>query len=200
MSRVVADMTVTMDGYGTGVGQSLEHPFGHVDPETMHAWMFDEEHAAESAAEREAIVDAGAFVMGRNMFGPDRGEWDLGWQGWWGAEPPYHGPVFVLAHRPRADLVMDGGTTFHFVTEGIHAALERARAAAGARNVSIAGGVSTLNQYLAAGLVDELRLHVSPIVIGRGERLFDGLDLQEWQLVSARPVALATHTVYRPRR
>lgn len=200
MSRVVADMTVSLDGYGTGEGQSRERPFGHVDPHVMHAWMFDEQHAAESAGERAAILDAGAFIMGRHMFGPDRGDWDLDWQGWWGPEPPYHGPVFVLAHRPRANLVMAGGTTFHFVTGGIHEALDRARAAAGDRNVSIAGGVATLNQYLAAGLVDELRLHLSPLVLGAGERLFAGLDLQQWDLVSSRAVGLAVHSVFRPRR
>jgi dihydrofolate reductase len=200
MSLVVSDITITLDGFGSGEGQSLEHPFGHLDPDVLHAWMFDEATAAESAAERAAIVDAGAFIMGRNMFDPGRGDWNLDWTGWWGPEPPYHGPVFVLAHRPRADLVMEGGTTFHFVTDGIHSALDAARAAAGDRNVAIAGGPSTLNQYLAAGLVDELRLHVSPIVAGRGERVFDGVDTQRWQLVSARPVALATHTVYRPIR
>jgi dihydrofolate reductase len=200
MSLVVSDITITLDGFGSGVGQSLEHPFGHLDPEVLHAWMFDEATAAESAAERAAIVDAGAFVMGRNMFDPGRGDWNLDWTGWWGPEPPYHGPVFVLAHRPRADLVMGGGTTLHFVTDGIHAALDRARQAAGARNVAIAGGPSTLNQYLAAGLVDELRLHVSPVVAGAGERVFDGVEAQRWELISARPVPLATHTVYRPRR
>ena len=200
MSRVVCDMTVTMDGYGSGVGQSRERPFGHLDPDRLHAWMFDEATEAESTAEREAIVDAGAFIMGRNMFSSDSGEWDLDWQGWWGPEPPYHGPVFVLAHRPRADLVMEGGTTFHFVTDGIHVALDRAREAAGDRNVSIAGGPATLNQYLAAGLVDELRLHVAPLVAGRGERVFAGVDAQEWELVSARAVTLAVHQVFRPRR
>lgn len=200
MTRVVADMTVTIDGFGSGVGQSLEHPFGHLDPDVLHAWMFDEAAQAASAEERDRIVDAGAFVMGRNMFDPGRGDWDLGWRGWWGDEPPYHGPVFVLAHRPRADLVMEGGTTFHFVTEGPLVALERARDAAGGRDVSIAGGVSTLNQFLAAGLVDELRLHVSPIVAGAGERVFDGVDAQRWELVSARQAPLVTHTVYRPAR
>lgn len=200
MGQVVSDMTVTMDGFGSGEGQSREHPFGHLAPEQLHAWMFDPESAAESVAEREAIVAAGAFVMGRRMFDAGTGDWDLDWRGWWGDEPPYHGPVFVLAHRPREPLEMAGGTTFHFVSDGIRAALDRARDAADDRDVSIAGGVSTLTQFLAAGLVDELRLHVSPLVAGRGERLFAGLDPQEWELVSARAVTRVTHTVYRPRR
>lgn len=200
MSRVVSDIAVSMDGYAAGVGQTRENPFGDIDENSLHGWMFDEVHAAESAAEVAAIVDAGAFIMGRNMFGPDRGEWDLAWTGWWGPEPPYHGPVFVLAHRPRPDVVMDGGTTFHFVTDGIHAALERARAAAGDRNVAIAGGAATLNQYLAAGLVDELRLHVTPAIIGAGERVFEGVRHQAWELVSSRGTTMVTHNVYRPRR
>jgi dihydrofolate reductase len=200
MTRVVSDITVSMDGYATGVGQTREHPFGDVDENRLHAWMFDATYAAESADEVAAIVDAGAFIMGRNMFGPDRGDWDADWHGWWGAEPPYHGPVFVLAHRPRADVVMEGGTTFHFVTDGIHSALERARAAAGARNVAIAGGPTTLNQYLAAGLVDELRLHVTAAIIGAGGRVFEGVGPQEWERVSVRPATLVTHVTYRPGR
>lgn len=200
MGRVVSDISVTIDGYASGVGQSLERPFGDLDETWLHGWMFDEDHAAESVDERAAITAAGAFIMGRNMFGPDRGAWDLGWRGWWGDDPPYHAPVFVLAHRPRAHLEMAGGTTFHFVTDGIHAALERARDAARDRDVAIAGGPATLNQYLAAGLVDELRLHVAPHVAGAGERVFDGVRAQEWERVSVRPVTLTTHVVLRPRR
>lgn len=200
MTRIVSDIAVSMDGYASGVGQTREKPFGDLDETRLHGWMFDETHAAESSSEIAAITDAGAFIMGRHMFGPDRGEWDLDWRGWWGADPPYHAPVFVLAHRPRADVVMDGGTTFHFVTDGIHAALERATAAAGTRNVAIAGGPATLNQYLAAGLVDELRLHVTPMIAGAGERVFEGVRGQDWEQVSARAVTLVTHLVYRPRR
>lgn len=200
MSRVVSDIAVTMDGYASGIGQTLEQPFGDLDQAPLHSWMFDEPYAAENAAEVAAIVDAGAFIMGRNMFGPDRGDWDLDWRGWWGDEPPYHGPVFVLAHREREPVVMEGGTTFHFVTDGIQAALDRARAAAGDRNVSIAGGPATLNQYLAAGLVDELRLHVTPTIAGRGERVFEGVPAQYWEQVSVRATTLVTHLVYRPRR
>jgi dihydrofolate reductase len=200
MSLVVSDVAVTMDGYASGVGQTLENPFGDLDQAPLHGWMFDEPYAAENAAEVAAIVDAGAFIMGRNMFGPDRGDWDLDWSGWWGPNPPYHGPVFVLAHRDRAPVEMEGGTTFHFVTDGIHAALDRARAEAGDRNVSITGGPETLNQYLAAGLVDELRLHVTPMIAGRGERVFDGVPAQYWQQVSVRATTLVTHLVYRPVR
>jgi len=200
MPRVVGDISVSMDGYATGVGQTRERPFGDIDARILHDWAFHDDYALESSAEIAAIVDAGAFIMGRNMFGPDRGDWDLGWRGWWGADPPYHGPVFVLAHRPRPDLDMEGGTTFHFVTDGIHAALERARAAAGDRHVAIAGGARTLNQYLHAGLVDELRLHVTPTIVGSGERVFDGVGRQNWEIASVRQVTLATHVVYRPRR
>ncbi len=200
MSRVVSDVAVTMDGYASGVGQTRENPFGDLDQAPLHGWMFDEPYAAENADEVAAIVDAGAFIMGRNMFGPDRGEWDLDWSGWWGPEPPYHGPVFVLAHREREPVEMEGGTTFHFVTDGIHAALDRARAAAGDRNVSITGGPATLNQYLAAGLVDELRLHVTPTIAGRGERVFEGVPAQYWEQVSVRATTLVTHLIYRPRR
>jgi dihydrofolate reductase len=157
--------------------------------------MFD--HAEENAAERAAIGEAGAFVMGRNMFGPDRGEWDLDWRGWWGEDPPFKAPVFVLGHRPRASVEMEGGTVYHFVTDGIEAALELAREAAGDRDVSIAGGPGTTNQYLAAGLIDELRLHVAPFVAGGGERMFDGVGEIELKPASSRTTPHVTHLVYR---
>lgn len=195
MPKVTADMTITLDGYGSGRGQSAERPFGDLDSERLHAWMF--EFADENAAERAAITAAGAYVMGRNMFGPDRGEWDLDWRGWWGADPPYHAPTFVLCHRPRPSVEMEGGTVFHFVTDGIEAALERARAAAGDRDVSIAGGPGTTNQYLAAGLIDELRLHVTPFVAGGGERMFDGAAGVELTPVASRTTPHVTHVVYR---
>jgi dihydrofolate reductase len=188
-------MTVTLDGFGSGRGQSAEKPFGDLDEVRLHSWMFD--HAEENAAERAVITKAGAYIMGRNMYGPDRGEWDLDWRGWWGADPPYHAPVFVLAHRPRESVEMEGGTVFHFVTDGTRAAMERAREAAGERDVSIAGGPGTLNQYLAAGLVDELRLHVAPFVAGGGERVFDGTAGIELRPVSSRATPHVTHLVYR---
>lgn len=197
---VVCDISVSMDGYAAGPDQTFEQPFGTIPHDRLHHWMFDEELAAESADERAAITDAGAFIMGRHMFGPDRGEWDLDWRGWWGDDPPYHAPVFVLAHRERDDLPMDGGTTFHFVTDGIEAALARAREAAGDRNVAIAGGPATVNQFIAAGLLDELRLHVTPTLVGAGERLFDGVPPSDWEQVSVRGTPLAAHLVFRPRR
>ena len=134
------------------------------------------EQADANRAVIDEIVDAGAFIMGRNMFAPGRGDWDLDWKGWWGDDPPYHGPVFVLTHHPREPLTMDGGTTFTFVTDGIESAFEQARRAAGDRNISIAGGAETVRQYLAAGLIDELNLHIAPILLGAGEPLFAGLD------------------------
>ena len=197
MGIVTADISVTLDGYGAGPNQRLEAPFGDLDDERLHAWQF--EHAAESAAEVAAITEARAYVMGRNMFSPARGEWDPQWRGWWGEDPPYHAPVFVLTHHEREPLPMQGGTTFHFVTDGIAPALERARAAAGDGNVAIAGGATTINQYLAAGLLDELRLHVVPFVAGlpNGSRLFDGVPALGLDAVSARHTPYVTHLTYR---
>ena len=195
MSQVVCDISTSVDGYVAGPNQTLENPFGDVPADDLHAWMFDTRE--ENEAEVSAITDAGAFVMGRNMFSPGRGEWDLDWTGWWGDDPPYHGPVFVLTHHPREPLVMQGGTTFTFVTEGVQSALERARAAAGDRNVAIAGGAQTINQFLAAGLIDELRLHIAPVTFGQGERLFEGVPIGKVQQASARAASLVTHIVYR---
>lgn len=195
MPEVTADMMITLDGYGSGEGQSREAPFGDLDRELLSAWMF--EHREESAEEIAAITTAGAYIMGRKMFDSEEGEWDLDWHGWWGLNPPYHAPTFVLSHRPRPSLEMEGGTVFHFVSEGIEAVLERAREAAGEKNVSIAGGPGTLNQYLAAGLVDELRLHVVPFVAGHGERIFAGVDNLELTPVSSRTTPHVTHLVYR---
>jgi dihydrofolate reductase len=195
MGKVVCDVAVSVDGFVAGPNQTREKPFGDGPVERLHAWMF--ETPDENKAEVDEIVNAGAFVMGRNMFGPIRGEWDLDWQGWWGDEPPYHGPVFVLTHYPREPLTMQGGTTFTFVTDGIESALTQARAAAGDRNVAIAGGAATINQYLGAGHIDELRVHIAPVVLGAGERLFDSVAPQELELVPARQASLVTHTVYR---
>jgi dihydrofolate reductase len=196
MSRIVSDVAVSADGFVAGPGQTLEKPLGNIEHDGLHDWMF--KATSENQPEVDGILEAGAFIMGRNMFGPDRGDWDLEWEGWWGPEPPYRAPVFVLAHRDRADLPMAGGTTFKFVTEGIHSALEQARQAAGDRNVATAGGASTINQYLSAGLIDELRVHITPITIGSGERLFEGVPPMAMEQVSSRGTSLVTHIVYRP--
>ncbi len=196
MPRVTCDIAVSVDGFAAGTGQTFENPFGTIEHNRLHDWMF--ETPDENRAEIEGILAAGAFIMGRNMFGPGRGEWDLDWKGWWGDEPPYHGPVFVLTHYGRDDLVMEGGTTFHFVTDGLFAALDRARKTAGDRDVAVAGGASTVNQYLAAGLIDELRVHVTPTIIGRGERLFEGVPPMAFEQVSSRGATGVTHVVYRP--
>ena len=195
MSLVTADMSVSLDLVAAGRDQSREHPFGPVIGERLHPWMF--EHGDDNRDEVAAILRARAYIMGRHMFGPDRGEWDLAWQGWWGPEPPYHAPVFVLGSRPREALPMAGGTTFHFVTDGIEAALERARDAAGDGDVSLAGGPTTLNACLAAGLVDELRLHVVPFTVGDGLRVFDGVDDLALVPVSSRTTPHVTHLTYR---
>jgi dihydrofolate reductase len=197
MGMVTADISVTLDGYGAGPNQRLEAPFGDLDEDRLHSWMFD--HAEENAAEVAAITEAGAYVMGRNMFSPGRGEWDREWRGWWGEEPPYHAPVFVLTHHERQPLPMMGGTTFHFVTDGIASALEQARAAAGTGSVAIAGGATTINQYVAAGLIDELRLHVAPFTAGvsSGSRIFEGVPRVDFESISARHTPHVTHLTYR---
>jgi dihydrofolate reductase len=197
MSKLrVAAFSISLDGFGAGPDQRLEQPLG-VGGMALHEWVlgtrtFQRMHPgmagpAGGEAGREDLEDAfaarsfenvGAWILGRNMFGPVRGPWpDDAWKGWWGANPPYHVPVFVLTHHARAPLAMEGGTTFHFVTEGIHAALARAREAAGGRDVRLGGGAATIRQYLAAGLVDELHLAISPVLLGRGEPLLAGLDL-----------------------
>jgi dihydrofolate reductase len=195
MGLVTADIAVSLDLVAAGRDQSLEHPFGPDVGQRLHTWMF--EHGADHRDEIDAILHARAYVMGRHMFGPDRGDWDLEWQGWWGPEPPYAAPVFVLCSRPREPLVMAGGTTFHYVTDGIEAALERAREAAGDGDVSIAGGPGTLNAYLAAALVDELRLHVVPFTLGDGLRVFDGVADLAMVPVSSRTTPHVTHLTYR---
>ena len=195
MGTVYSDLSVSADGFATGVDQREDAPFGDIDENWLHGWMFAT--ADENSAELAAITDSGATIMGRNMFGPVRGAWDREWRGWWGPNPPYHGPVFVLTHYPHEPIGMEGGTTFHFVTDGIRAALERARDAAGEQNISIAGGARTVNQYLAAGLLDELRLHVTPYVLGAGERVFEGVSARTLERTSVRVASLVTHITYR---
>jgi dihydrofolate reductase len=194
MTKVTCDSGVSLDGFSAGPDQSLDDPLGK-GAERIHRWMFEEPEA--NKAERDAIVEAGAYIMGRHMFCPDRGEWDLEWRGWWGEDPPYHAPVFVLGHREREPLEMQGGTTFHFVTDGIEAAMERAKEAAGDRTVSIAGGASTVQQYLRAGLIDELRLHIAPVILGSGERLLEGVGDLKLEQVAVTSSELVTHITYR---
>ena len=197
MAYLTCDLSVSVDGFVAGPHQVLDRPFGDGQVDQLHRWMF--ETRDENADEVAAITATDAFIMGRNMFSPGRGDWDLEWKGWWGDDPPYHKPVFVLTHHERADLEMAGGTTFIFVTGGVGEAVERARAAAGDGQIAVAGGAHTVNQFLAAGLIDELRLHVAPITLGAGERLFDGVPPLRLEPVSARAASLVTHLTYRVR-
>jgi dihydrofolate reductase len=195
MARVTCNISTSVDGFVAGPRQSLQNPIGE-GAMRLHEWHFNPQ------GDDQAVIDEwqqspGAYVMGRNMFDPGRGEWDLDWKGWWGDEPPYHAPVFVLAHRPRKPVEMQGGTTFTFVTDGIESALAQAREAAGGRDVAIAGGASTVNQYLAAGAIDELRLHVVPVVLGVGNRLFDGVGALSLERLSFNATDLVTHVTYR---
>lgn len=210
MGRVrVAGFAVSIDGFGAGPEQSLDHPLGVRGPE-LHNWfyptrtfrsMIGQDGGTEGIDDRfakAAMAGFGAFILGRNMFGPVRGDWpDDVWKGWWGDNPPYHAPTFILTRYPRAPIVMEGGTTFHFVTDGIEAALAQARAAAGQLDVKIGGGVSTVRQAVLAGAVDEMHLVLSPVVLGRGEALFTGIDLPGlgYRVAEAVPTEQATHLV-----
>ncbi|KQM82085.1 dihydrofolate reductase family protein [Agromyces sp. Leaf222] len=197
---VVATITISLDGFVAGPNQSLDDPLGERGEE-LHEWLFSEAEAASADVTGE-ILGGAAVIQGRNMFGPIRGEWpDDAWKGWWGDDPPYHAPVFVLTHHEREPVEMLGGTTFHFVTGGIEEALERARAAAGGGRISVAGGASTVRQFLTAGLLDRLILSIAPITLGAGERLFDGVELGGESGIRLVPVqvfenAAATHIVY----
>ena len=213
MSRVrVEGFTISLDGYGAGPDQDIDNPLG-VGGSQLHQWLLptrtfqrtvfgkeggstgiDDDFAARS------FENVGAWILGRNMFAPFRGEWgDSDWKGWWGDSPPYHVPVFILTHHARAPIPMEGGTTFHFVTGGIEQALQLARQAAGAKDVRIGGGPATIRQYLVAGLIDELHIAISPVLLGRGEALFAGLDLPAlgYQCVKTVASEKATHVVLR---
>jgi len=199
LRRVVCDITVSVDGYSAGLNQTEERPFGDDGGDgwgdRLHAWLA--ETPGENRTEIDQMTAAKAFIMGRNMFGPVRGEWDRQWNGWWGDDPPFHAPVFVLTHHPREPQPMNGGTTYYFVTDGIESALARARAAAGDGDVAIQGGATTINQYLAAGLIDELRLHVVPLTLGAGTRLFQGVPPLRLEQVTSRGASQVTHVTYR---
>ncbi len=194
MSKVTCDIGMSVDGFVAGPDQSLEEPLGK-GGEELHRWMFEQpEQNADAIA---GILESGAYIMGRNMFASGRGEWDLNWRGWWGEEPPYHAPVCVLTHYPREPLTMSGGTVFNFVTDGIQSAMSQARDAAGEKGVAIAGGAATVQQFLAAGLIDELRLHIAPIVLGAGERLFERVGNVKLEQLDVSGSDLVTHVRYR---
>jgi len=208
----IASFTISLDGFGAGPDQSIEHPLG-VGGASIHKWAFstrtfqsrvlgseggaagpDDDFAARG------FSNVGAWILGRNMFGPIRGPWpDDTWKGWWGDNPPYHTPVFVLTHHARQSIVMEGGTTFHFVTDGIHKALERAAEAAAGQDVRLGGGVATIRQYLRAGLVDEMHVAIAPVLLGTGENLFAGIDMTALGFRCVEHVATqhATHVVLR---
>ncbi len=178
MPDTTCHMSISLDGFVAGPDQSREHPLGKRGRE-VHAWHLGDERANEADETAAGLLmrPRGAYVMGRNMFGPIRGEWEEDWRGWWGPEPPYHAPVFVLTHHAHEPIEMEGGTTFHFVTDGFDAAYAQARETAGDDGVDIAGGASTVRQALVAGVVDELTLDIAPVLLGSGERIFDGVEI-----------------------
>lgn len=205
----VESFTLSIDGFGAGANQSLDNPLG-VGGSELHKWFiptrtFQRKHGngdgttgIDDDFAARGFNNVGAWILGRNMFGPIRGPWpDDGWKGWWGDNPPYHTPVFVLTHHPRASIAMEGGTTFHFVTDGIHAALDRAFEAAKGQDVRLGGGVETIRQYLRAGLIDQMHLAISPVLLGSGENLLSGIDMRKlgYQCIEHVPTQLATHVV-----
>ncbi|HUB07970.1 MAG TPA: dihydrofolate reductase family protein [Myxococcales bacterium] len=213
MSKLrVGGFSISIDGYGAGPHQDLDNPLG-VGGMALHQWLFGTKtfrkmHGQAGSTEgiggvdddfaARAFENVGAWILGRNMFGPVRGPWpDESWKGWWGPNPPYHLPVFVLTHHPRPSMAMEGGTTFHFVTDGIEAALKRARAVAGGKDVRLGGGVATIRQYLEAGLIDEIHLAISPVLLGRGEPLLAGIDAVSlgYECTEHVPTNQATHVV-----
>ena len=212
MSKLRVNITMSLDGYVAGPNQSVENPLGegafHLHDWALPTKTFRTLHGETNGGEtginddvlREAFENLGATIMGRHMFGPDRGPWGKNpWRGWWGDNPPFHHPVFVLTHHPRESLAMRGGTTFHFVTDGIESALAQARGAAAGKNVALGGGAKAIQQYLAAGLVDEVEIHVVPLLLGSGERLFANLDAHKLKLEPIRTIAGpgVTHLKYR---
>ena len=213
MARVrVNGFTISLDGYGAGPDQELSNPMG-VGGGELHQWLFptrtfqrgvfgnaDGTTGVDDDFAARGFANVGAWILGRNMFSPDRGDWpDPNWKGWWGENPPYHVPVFILTHYARAPIEMEGGTTFHFITGGIHEALDRAREAAGEKDVRIGGGPATVRQYLREGLIDELHVAIAPVLLGRGEPLWEGLDLRALgcECVEFVGSEKATHVVLR---
>jgi dihydrofolate reductase len=212
MTRVrVEGFTISLDGYGAGPEQDIDHPLGRGGTE-LHPWLtatrtFQRTHGQDGGSTgvdddfaARGFENVSAWILGRNMFGPIRGDWtDESWKGWWGDEPPYHCPVYVLTHHGRTPIEMQGGTTFQFVTGGIHEALDRARAAAGGQDVRVGGGPDTIRQYLREALIDELHIAIAPVLLGRGEPLFQGLDVRAlgYQCVDAIASTKATHLIIR---
>ena len=211
MSKVrVTCFAVSLDGFGAGPNQGLKNPLGEGGLD-LHRWFFptrtfqrmhgngDGKTGVDDDFAARGIEGIGAWILGRNMFAPGRGAWDENWKGWWGENPPYHCPVFVLTHYPHASIQMEGGTTFHFVTEGIHAALERAKEGAPGKDVRIGGGPATIRQYLQAGLIDEMHLAISPVLLGSGETLLGGLDLLQlgFKCVEHKTSDAAMHVILR---
>jgi len=208
MSTLTCQISISLDGYVAGPNQSMENPIGEGGMR-LHQWALATdawrkqhgieggEHSVDAEVVEGLMRDNGAYIMGRKMFGGGDGPWDESWRGWWGEDPPYHVPVFVLTHHAREPLEMEGGTTFHFVTDGIESALEQARAAAGERPVAVAGGASAVRQYLAAGLLDELYLHVAPVVLGAGERLLEDVGDPVLEPVEVIASPVVTHIRYR---
>jgi dihydrofolate reductase len=210
MSKVqITNFTISLDGYGAGPHQTMKEPLGK-GGEELHTWMFptkrframgghtDGTEGVDNDLVQKAFENVGAWIMGRNMFGPIRGDWtDDEWKGWWGENPPYHVPVFVLTHYERKPVEMKGGTTFHFITTGIQSALDEAKKAANGNDIRIGGGVSTIRQFLEAGYVDEIHLAISPIFLGAGEHLFSGIDMHKLGYNSIQRIegGLATHII-----
>ena len=213
MTRVrVEGFTVSLDGYGAGPDQDINNPL-RIGGTELHKWLFPTrtfQHAlfgndggttgVDDDFAARGFQNVGAWILGRNMFSPDRGDWpDPDWKGWWGDNPPYHVPAFILTHYARPPIEMEGGTTFHFVTGGIHEALDRAREAAAGKDVRIGGGPETIRQYLREGLIDDLHFAISPVLLGRGKPLFEGIDLRSLGYACVQSVASekATHVVLR---
>jgi len=208
MSKVTCQISISLDGFVAGPNQSLENPLGEGGL-GLHEWAFAtaswREQQGQLGGARgvdsdvldEVVQNVGAYIMGRKMFGGGDGRWDQAWKGWWGEDPPYHVPVFVLTHHPRAPLPMKGGTTFNFITDGINSALAQARAAAGPKDIVIAGGAHAVQQFLAAGLLDELYLHVVPVVLGAGERLLENVGKPTLEPVKVLASPAVTHVKYR---
>jgi len=208
MGKVTCQISISLDGFVAGPNQSLDNPIGEGGLR-LHEWVFATaswreqqgqtggENSVDSEVVGELFQNVGAYIMGRKMFGGGDGSWDTSWKGWWGDDPPYHVPVYVLTHHARDPLPMQGGTTFSFVTSGIGSALEQARSAAGDRDIAIAGGAHTVQQFMAAGMLDELYLHIVPIVLGAGERLLENVGDPRLQPVTVIASPAVTHVKYR---